>query len=182
MSSYGIITSNGGELCHSGTKGTKWGNRRYQNSDGSLTPLGRIHYGIGMARKQRKNDAYIKKLEKKQAAKEKKQASTESTQTKKKSVNEMSNDELDQYITRLQKEKTVKELERSVYGTQMDSTNNKSKESAGKKFVKDVLYTAGKQVATEATKYAMGSAVNKIMGKNVINVKGDKKKKDKDSD
>ena len=25
----------------------KWGNRRYQNKDGSLTPLGRIHYGIG---------------------------------------------------------------------------------------------------------------------------------------
>ena len=24
-----------------------WGERRYQNYDGSLTPLGRIHYGVG---------------------------------------------------------------------------------------------------------------------------------------
>ena len=30
---------------HSGVKGQKWGQRRYQNPDGSLTPLGREHYG-----------------------------------------------------------------------------------------------------------------------------------------
>lgn len=34
-------------LEHYNTKGSKWGNRRYQNKDGSLTPLGRIHYGVG---------------------------------------------------------------------------------------------------------------------------------------
>ena len=38
-------------LEHHGTKGQKWGNRRFQNSDGSLTPLGRLHYGVGAARK-----------------------------------------------------------------------------------------------------------------------------------
>ena len=38
------------ELYHHGTKGQKWGNRRYQNHDGSLTPLGRVHYGVGAAR------------------------------------------------------------------------------------------------------------------------------------
>lgn len=37
-------------IAHSGTKGMKWGNRRYQNKDGSLTPLGRAHYGVGAAR------------------------------------------------------------------------------------------------------------------------------------
>lgn len=37
-------------VAHSGTKGMKWGQRRYQNADGSLTPLGRAHYGIGKAR------------------------------------------------------------------------------------------------------------------------------------
>lgn len=37
-------------IAHSGTKGMKWGQRRYQNKDGSLTPLGRAHYGIGKAR------------------------------------------------------------------------------------------------------------------------------------
>ncbi len=34
-------------LCHFGIHGQKWGKRRYQNPDGSLTPEGRIHYGIG---------------------------------------------------------------------------------------------------------------------------------------
>jgi len=35
------------ELYHYGTKGQKWGIRRYQNSDGSLTPEGKRRYGYG---------------------------------------------------------------------------------------------------------------------------------------
>lgn len=34
-------------LAHYGTKGMKWGRRRYQNKDGSLTRLGKMRYGIG---------------------------------------------------------------------------------------------------------------------------------------
>ena len=37
----------GNELSHHGIRGQKWGVRRYQNKDGSLTSLGRIHYGYG---------------------------------------------------------------------------------------------------------------------------------------
>lgn len=44
-------TSSMYELYHSGTKGMRWGRRQYQNQDGSLTPLGRIHYGVGKSRK-----------------------------------------------------------------------------------------------------------------------------------
>jgi hypothetical protein len=40
----------GDSLCHNGIKGQKWGKRRYQNPDGSLTPLGREHYGVGEAK------------------------------------------------------------------------------------------------------------------------------------
>jgi len=32
------------ELCHHGIKGQKWGIRRYQNSDGTLTPEGKQRY------------------------------------------------------------------------------------------------------------------------------------------
>ena len=32
------------ELFHYGVKGMRWGVRRYQNKDGSLTPLGKRHY------------------------------------------------------------------------------------------------------------------------------------------
>ena len=38
------------ELYHHGIIGQKWGRRRYQNSDGSLTEEGRIRYGKGAAR------------------------------------------------------------------------------------------------------------------------------------
>lgn len=41
MSNY-IITN--GELYHWGIKGQKWGVRRYQNKDGSLTPAGKKRY------------------------------------------------------------------------------------------------------------------------------------------
>lgn len=37
-------------LAHYGTKNMKWGQRNYQNYDGSLTSEGRRHYGIGPPR------------------------------------------------------------------------------------------------------------------------------------
>lgn len=46
-------------LCHHGVKGQKWGVRRYQNKDGSLTDEGRRAYGYGKGadRVIRKNTA-----------------------------------------------------------------------------------------------------------------------------
>ena len=35
------------ELYHYGVPGQSWGRRRFQNADGSLTALGRDHYGVG---------------------------------------------------------------------------------------------------------------------------------------
>ena len=34
------------ELNHAGIKGMKWGRRRWQNKDGSLTPAGKKRYGV----------------------------------------------------------------------------------------------------------------------------------------
>lgn len=48
MGNYYISNQNDSDyLKHFGIQGMKWGQRRYQYEDGSLTPEGREHYGIG---------------------------------------------------------------------------------------------------------------------------------------
>lgn len=50
------------ELKHYGTEGMRWYVRRYQNKDGSLTPEGRLHWGIGDGVKAVKNYAEKQKI------------------------------------------------------------------------------------------------------------------------
>lgn len=121
-------------LQHHGVKGQKWGVRRYQNKDGSLTTAGKHR-----------------------------QASS-----KKESVKDLSDDELRKRIKRLQDEKTYKDLMKS---------EEKQKLFDGKKFVVDVLKRSGENIATQATTYAMGVAVNKAFGKNIVNPKKGQKDK-----
>lgn len=47
-------------LEHHGVKGMEWGDRKYQYEDGALTPLGRIHYGIGKPREPGKEEQHKK--------------------------------------------------------------------------------------------------------------------------
>lgn len=46
------------ELYHHGVKGMKWGRRRYQNPDGSLTPLGRSRLGYSSKATSKYKDKY----------------------------------------------------------------------------------------------------------------------------
>ena len=82
------------ELYHYGIKGMKWGVRRYQNKDGSLTPAG----------KERERNAN-KRQARKDIAKSRKAAS--------KNRSLMSDAELDKRIKRLEKEKRLRELTES---------------------------------------------------------------------
>ena len=58
-----MILVHSADIYHHGVKGQSWGKRQYQYEDGSLTPLGREHYGVG------DNDKKAKKIESKLAKK-----------------------------------------------------------------------------------------------------------------
>lgn len=49
------------ELYHYGRKGMKWGQRLYQNADGSLTALGRSHYRREQAKIEKKDVKWARK-------------------------------------------------------------------------------------------------------------------------
>ena len=48
-------------LCHYGILGMKWGIRRYQNKDGSLTAAGKAHYATGKTRDLAKTHAGLRR-------------------------------------------------------------------------------------------------------------------------
>ena len=54
-------------LAHFGTKGMKWGQRRYQNRDGSLTEEGKARYGVEGHRSARGVKRDLNKLDSEQA-------------------------------------------------------------------------------------------------------------------
>ena len=153
------------ELSHHGVKGQKWGVRRFQNKDGTLTKAGQKRYDKELAKvreeeKRLKNAAATKKkidrLEARKAAVEKKKHEDDPEETKtkekKKSPKKMSEAELKERIARLKLEKECKDLEKNTT-------------SRGKAFVRDVLEASGKNIATQFTTYVLGTAINSIAKK-----------------
>ena len=62
---------NNNELMHYNIKGSKWGQRRFQNKDGSLTPAGRERYGVGNGKKNGVSALDKLKIKRKAAANKK---------------------------------------------------------------------------------------------------------------
>lgn len=79
-------------LMHYGIKGQRWGIRRFQNDDGTLTTEGKEHYGVGSRIKKKIHD------------------SIQSTVERHKSVSKMDDQELRDRVNRLQMEANYKRL------------------------------------------------------------------------
>lgn len=151
------------ELMHWGIKGMKWGVRRYQNKDGSLTPAGRKRYDKEMAKlkeeeKIAKNklrtQAKLNKLDEKrkevEALKSGKPIQKKTQQASTPSVKDMSDDELRRVVNRMLMEQQYSKLKPEQV-------------SAGKKFVdkvvKDVIVPSATEVGKQVVKNAMTKAV-----------------------
>ena len=151
-----------GELYHWGVKGMRWGVRRYQNADGSLTEAGKKR----ALKEKRKN------LKKARKAKAEKADRKELIKQGKIPASKMTDEELKARIERLRMEETLQNL------TKNTATVNKGKEfvksyaaDAAKKILWENAVDIGKQVAKH---YGVTFANEKI-GKEVIYTNNKKK-------
>lgn len=130
------------ELYHHGVQGMKWGFRRYQNEDGSLTDLGRQHYGYGLKEKVRSiKEARHKKIAAKKRAKalekarKARAAKAEYDKAKKKALETGTADEVAKYINSLSPEEKQAaisrlRLDRDLNQLASDAARVKAEEAA----------------------------------------------------
>ena len=135
------------ELYHFGIKGMRWGVRRYQNPDGSLTSAGKKRLSKGHTSNE-ENDS--------------------SNKSKTKTVKDMSDDELRQAINRLQLEQQYKNL-----SPKNVSKGKKFLDTVTNDVLKPAAIDMGKQVA----KSLMTKGVNSLIKDESLKVYTNNKKK-----
>lgn len=141
-------------LEHHGIKGMRWGIRRFQNKDGSLTPAGRKRRASYDLEDRSSSNANINR-----------KSSSKSNSSK---MNHMSDDELRKAINRLQMEKQYRDLSR-------DLNKDRLMVSAGKKFVKaslnKVLIPAAQEAGKNIVRGCIETEAKKYLGIDINNKK-----------
>lgn len=108
------------ELYHHGILGQKWGVRRFQNPDGSLTAEGKLRYRLDsktgkyvkLSRKERK--AAVQKQKTFEKARKAAEQAKRNKSPRDKKINELTNKQLDKYIERMQKEQRALQLKADI--------------------------------------------------------------------
>lgn len=148
-------------IYHFGIKGMKWGRRRFQNKDGSLTPAGKQRYKEGSSDSDRSTAKPPTMTIKRPGS-----------SSSKKKVSEMTDDELRSRINRLNMEKQYAQLTKELSG---ESTST-PKQDKGKSFVRElssravsnVLIPAGEEIGRQLVRSYLAKNGNKA-----FNLKGE---------
>ena len=132
------------ELYHHGVPGQRWGFRRYQNPDGTLTPAGR-------RRANKLAEKYAKVTGKKLIVKKKSVQGNE--KPKPKTISEMSDQEIQAKINRMRLEDT--------YMSMIASRAPKPQVSRGKRFINNIKRNVIAPALVDAGKTLLGNLIKK---------------------
>lgn len=157
-------------LAHEGILGMKWGVRRYQNPDGTLTEAGRLRYSRQMTKKRKA--AAKKAAQTKRKAAEAKRTADETS--KPRDVSSMSDQEIRDFLNR-------RDLEKRYLEAIAPKTIERG-ESATKRFMTKFGSSLADNLIKEATKKIAKDIVSGVLGSSDSNSKKNKKKDKSDED
>lgn len=132
------------KLYHYGVKGMKWGVHRTPAQLGHTTGTKKKKSGPSVLSKAKTA------ISNRREANKQKKAEASAKKSQKKRLSEMSDDELQAQIKRLELEKRYRDL-------------SPQKSHRGRDFVTGVLENSAKNIATQTTTYVMGRAVNAVL-------------------